>query len=148
MGVAVTFVYSDWSAAYPQFSNVTPTQINGPVLTLAQVYCRNDGGGPIDDPTMQLQALWLMVAHVAQLMYGSTTQPVSGLVGRVGSASEGSVSVSADFPQGSPNGAWFNQTQYGAMFYQLIKAVTRGRYYTRNTPYPRPGIFGGFPWFR
>lgn len=146
MGVAVTFNYSNWLVAYPQFSNVAEPQITGPVLALAEVYCRNDGGGPINDTNTQTQALGLMVAHVAQLMYGSTTQPVSPIVGRVSSASQGSVSVSADFPQGSPEAAWYNQTQYGAMFYQLIKAVTRGRYFAKTTPLSRPFIYGGRPY--
>ena len=143
MGVAVNFDYTAWTAAYPQFSNVTQTQITGPVLSLAEVYCRNDGGGPINDTNLQTQALYLMVAHVAQLMFGSTTQPLSPLVGRVDSATQGSVSVSVEFPDSNPNAAWFNQTPYGAMFFQLIKAVTRGRYFAKTTPLARPWIYGG-----
>jgi hypothetical protein len=139
MGVVVPFIYSDWAALFPQFSNLSQAQITGPVLTVAQQYNRNDGGGPVNDPGVQTQLINLMVAHVAQLLYGSTTQPVSPIVGRISNASEGSVSVAADWPT-TPSNAWFLQTQYGAMWYQMALPFRLGRYAPKVTPQLKPGV--------
>jgi uncharacterized protein DUF4054 len=133
VGVVVQFRYAAWSTLFPQFSNVSEAQIAGPVLAIAQQYSRNDGGGPVNDAGVQTQLLNLMVAHVAQLLYGSTTQPVSPLVGRVSDASEGSVSVSVEFPTNAGN-AWFLQTQYGAMWWQMALPYRLGRYIPKITP--------------
>lgn len=127
MGVQVAFNYAAWAAGYPQFSNVTQTQIIGVVLPLAEIYCRNDGGGPVSTAAIQTTLLNLMVAHVCQLMFGSTTQPLSPLVGRINSATEGSVSVGTDFPS-TPNNAWFLQTPYGAAFWQATSVYRTMRY--------------------
>ena len=146
MGVQITFDPNAWAAAYPQFSNLTSATITGVVLPLATVYCRNDGGGPICDINMQTQALWLMVAHVAQILFGSTTQNASPLVGRVTNASEGSVSVASDWPKSdSVTDAWLSQTPYGVAFLALINAVTLGFYAAKQTPLNRPYIYGGLP---
>ena len=142
MGVIVAFDYAAWAVLFPQFSNVTEPQVTGPVLTLAEQYCRNDGGGPVCNAGVQAQLLNLMVAHVAQLLYGSTTQPVSPIVGRISSAAEGSVSVAAEFPT-TPASAWFLQTQYGAMYWQLALPYRLGRYRPKITPQCQP--FNG-PW--
>ena len=143
MGVVVTFSYANWSALFPEFSNINQSQVTGPILTLAQQYCRNDGGGPICDAGLQTQLLNLMVAHVAQLLYGSTTQTVSPLVGRISDAAEGTVNVGVEMPMGeNPDVAWYMQTKYGAMFYKL-KPKT-GQYYPRVRPLPQfnPPGFG------
>ena len=144
MGVAVTFDPNAWAAAYPQFSNIASATLTGVVLPLAQVYCRNDGGGPIDDENMQTQALWLMVAHCAQILFGSTIQPLSSVVGRVSNASQGSVSVSTSWPAASSiTDAWLSQTQYGAAFLALVNSVTLGFYAAKQTPLYKPYIYGG-----
>jgi hypothetical protein len=143
MGVVVQFDYTAWSLLFPQFSNLNSAQITGPVLTLAQQYNRNDGGGPVNDLGVQTQLLNLMVAHVAQLLYGSTTQPLSPLVGRISNAGEGSVSVGADFPT-TPSNAWFVQTQFGAAWWQLALPFRLGRYIPKITPQRQ--VVGG-PWW-
>ena len=147
MGVQVTFDPAAWSAAYPQFSNISSATLTGVILPLAEVYCRNDGGGPICDTNMQTQALWLMVAHCAQLLFGSTTQPVSPVVGRISAGAEGSVNFTADWPEAkSISDAWLSQTQYGAAFLMLINSVTLGFYAAKQTPLNRPYIYGGLPY--
>lgn len=143
MGVVVTFNYTNWAALFPQFSNLTEQQVTGPVLTLAEQYCRNDGGGPVTNEALQTEMLNLMVAHVAQILYGSTTQPVAPTVGRLSSATEGSVSASFDFPT-TPTNAWFLQTPYGAAYWQLTTPFRRFRYISKITPQPQ--ITGG-PWW-
>lgn len=139
MGVQVTFVYADWAAAYPQFSTLTEPQIVGVVLPIAELYLRNDGGGPVSTAQTQTTLLWLMVAHVAQLIFGVNGQPPSGIVGRVNTATQGSVSVGADMPS-TPNSAWFNQTPWGAAFWAATAAYRTMRY----IPGPRR-IFNPWP---
>lgn len=139
MGVQVTFDYNAWLLSYPQFSTLTSEQVVGSILPIAEIYCRNDGGGPVTLATTQTVLLNMMVAHIAQLMYGADGGGASGLVGRISNASEGSVSVGTDFPT-TPNNAWFFQTPFGAMFWQATAAYRTMRYipgYTRNfNPWP------------
>lgn len=60
---------------------------------------------------------YLLVAHYAELQ-GRIDAGNSSLVGRISSASEGSVSISSDFNAGSsPTAQWLNQTPYGAEYY-------------------------------
>lgn len=137
MGVIVTFDLAQWRALFPEFSNVTDQQLTGPVWTMAQVYCRNDGGGPVCQVTVQTELLNLMVAHIAQLLYGSTTTPSTGLVGPIISATEGSVSVSAGVVYNSSN-QWFLQTKYGALFWQMALPYRLARYYPKVTQLFQP----------
>jgi len=143
MGVIVTFDYANWAALFPQFSNLTEQQVETVILPLAEQYCRNDGGGPVCDPNVQTQLINLMVAHVSQLLFGSMTQPLSPLVGRISTASEGSVSVGVEFPT-TPSSAWYLQTQYGAMYWQLVLPFRLGRYVPKITQQHQ--IFGGRGW--
>jgi hypothetical protein len=58
-------------------------------------------------------------------------------VGRVTSASEGSVSVSFDYGTPTPgSGAWFQQSQYGAAFWQATSSL-RGMRYIRGLTWIR-----------
>jgi hypothetical protein len=88
MGVQVTFDYAAWRLAFPQFNALTADQVVGTILPIAVQYNRNDGGGPVTTAQTQTQLLNLMVAHVAQLLYGPNGSGTpSGIVGRVTDAS-------------------------------------------------------------
>ena len=127
MGVIVTFDYSSFIAIYPQFAGLSQPQVMQGALPIAELYCRNDGGGPVTKAETQTTLLNLMVAHICQLMYGANGQGPAGIVGRISDASEGSVSVSADFPT-TPNNAWFLQTPFGAAFWAATAAYRTMRY--------------------
>ena len=127
MGVVITFDPVAWALLFPQFSNLNSNQLTQVILPVAEQYSANDGSGPVCNPATQTQLLNLMVAHVAQLLFGSTLQPLSPLVGRISSATEGSVSVVTDFPE-TPTTAWYNQTQYGAAWLVMsARFITSGR---------------------
>ena len=141
-----SFSYSDWIALFPQFGVTTPgytalteSQVTDVILPLAEQYCQGVLCATQNKPALQTQFLNLMVAHIAQLLFGSSNQPLSGLVGRVTDASQGSVSVSVEFPT-TPDNAWFLQTTYGALFWQLSLPFRLGRYVPKPTPQPQ---FGG-----
>lgn len=127
MGIQVEFNYATWVAIYPMFSTLTETQVVDGVLPIAEIYWRNDGTGPACTVAQQTNILGLIVAHVAQLMYGVNGQSPSGLVGRITSATEGSVSVSTDFPM-TPTNAFFMQTSFGAMFWTATSVYRTMRY--------------------
>ncbi|HHK5577008.1 TPA: DUF4054 domain-containing protein [Neisseria polysaccharea] len=69
--------------------------------------------------------LFLLVRHFAAL---NERAAQGGLVGRIASASEGSVSVSADMGAVGGNAAWYLQTLYGATYWQLTAKYRRFRY--------------------
>lgn len=69
--------------------------------------------------------LFLLVRHFAELHHRAVQ---GGLVGRISSATEGSVSVSAEMPASSAGAAWYNQTPFGASFWQLTSRYRRFRY--------------------
>lgn len=138
MGVVVQFNYASWVLLFPQFSGLSQPQVVNLILPLAEGYCRNDGGGPVTSAAMQTNLLNLMVAHIAQLFFGANGQTPSPLVGRVSSASEGSVSVQTDFPS-NPNSAWYNQTPFGAAFWALA-APTRTMRYLPGRSRAAPGM--------
>ena len=129
MGVQVNFSGSAFLALFPQFSGLTSDQLTTLVLPIAELYCRNDGGGPVSTAATQSSLLNLMVAHVATLMFPPLASPAGAVpaVGRLSSASQGSVSVALEFPQ-NPNDAWFNTTQYGSAFRAATSAYRTMRY--------------------
>lgn len=161
MGVVITFDYGKWVQLFPNFSYVSQPQAQL-YFGLAEQFCRNDGGGPVggwpglcgffnnttNDAAIQTQTnfLNLLTAHLAQLFApASTGQAPSGIVGRISSASEGSVSVAAEFPM-TANSAWFNTTVYGSAFWQASAPFRTARYIAAtpkpNNPWP---IFGAGP---
>lgn len=145
MGVKVTFDFATWQAAFPQFATLTEPQVVGVILPIAEIYNRNDGGGPVSAAATQTQLLNLMVAHVAQLLFGVNGQQPSAIVGRISNAAEGSVSVGTDYPQ-TQNSAWFNQTPFGAAWWQATAAYRTMRYIPKVTPQFYGQGYGGRRW--
>lgn len=158
MGVSVAFSYSAWVALFPEFASpggTTPVTSDQAQLYfgLATGFFRNDGGGPVRSAEVQTRLLNLLVAHIAKIMVGPQGQ--AGLVGRISDASEGSVHVGVEMPSNmSAASAWFTQTQYGLMFWQL-SAVYRTGFYLPNDRNPAqagtgfggwPGYLGGQSW--
>lgn len=152
MGVQVTFDYATWVAVYPAFAAAPTRQQVEALVPIAEIYNRNDGVNSLGSTAaMQTTLLNMMVAHVVQLMYGPNgTQPGGGgIVGRIASASEGSVSVSADWPGADASSAWFLQTEYGAMWWQATAPYRTAIYVPgprRNMNpwlYPYAGVYRG-----
>jgi hypothetical protein len=140
MGVIVAFNYANWIALFPEFASIPQATVTDQYFPLATVYHRNDGGGPVPTAALQSAYLNLMTAHIAA-RYGTIAgQAPSTLVGRIASASEGSVNVSADFPLETPSQAWFAQTKYGADYYQATRPYRTFRYRVRCGPYA--GLYG------
>lgn len=158
---AVTYSYQDWIARFPEFSQCSSQQGQAWFLRAETIFA-NDQSNP--SYAAQGEAgfktlFYMLVSHIAWLNAprdGSGNPAASGtpappIVGRINSASEGSVSVGADMggaDSGSPSQPWYMQTRYGAEFW----AATAGQRVSVpvNNPLVMPltgspiGYVGGF----
>lgn len=121
----VVFDPSAFLVRYPEFSTVNPVLL-GDYFTEATLYLDKTDSSRVQDVNQRALLLNMLVAHIAALNSGANGQSPSPLVGRVSSATEGSVNVSTEFAAAT-NGtqAWFYQTRYGASYWALT-----GRYRT------------------
>ena len=129
----VVFVPADFKAAYPAFANVTDAALQN-YFDVACLYLSNDDCSRVQDLTKRQALLYMLTAHVAQLSGALSQFGQAGPVGRISSASEGSVSASFEFPM-NPNSAWFNLTPWGAMFWAATAYLRSAVYRPRRTCY-------------
>ena len=142
----VDFDLSAFRAQYPEFAALGDAVLLR-MWDWANLYLCNHANSPVPDLGRRRVLLYLLTAHCCALWYGqtagsSTASPgagsaavavPTGQVGRVSSASEGSVSVSFDYPV-TPGGEWFTQTQYGAAFWQAVRSLIGFRYRQMRIP--------------
>lgn len=131
---AAAFNYAAWVARYPEFGAVG-AELAALYFAEAGFYLDNTDASPVPDTGMRLVLLNMLTSHVAAL--AGALEPggkPTGMVGRVSSASEGSVSVSVDSGLAPGTAAWFQQTQYGLSFWQATKNL-RSAVYVAPTPY-------------
>ena len=152
MGVQVTFNLAAWRLAFPEFSTIADAQILG-YEGMAEILHRNDGGGPVSTANSQTQLLNLVVAHIAYLFGGVNGQPAPEVVGRINSASEGSVSVGLDMGPVTNSQAWWITSRYGALYWTMTTVYRRMRYLPSGGSYAGvplggavPGIGMGWPY--
>lgn len=123
----VTFDPAAFVARYPEFAAVSPTLL-GAYFEEAALYCSNSTANPAFPDGTLPTLLNMLTAHIAWLNAprdadgnpASTGDPASPLVGRINSATEGSVTVQADIGDaaaGSPSQPWYMQTKYGAAYW-------------------------------
>lgn len=139
---AVTFDYAAWIVRFPEFVGVNQA--------LAQAYfddagfiCWNDASNPMmATDGFLLRALNYLTAHIAWLnaprdasgAIVSTGGGAPSIVGRISSASEGSVSVSTEWKgSGSPSEDWFLQTKYGTTYWLMTAGFRTMRYAAQPT---------------
>ncbi len=127
MGVAVQFNYPAWIARYPEFAAVQPATA-ALYFAEASLYHRNDGTGPVTDASQQLALLNMATAHVAKLAQAASKEG-GGIVGRITDATQGSVSVSADYGTTiSQQQAFWISTPYGASYWAATAAYRTAHY--------------------
>ena len=135
MAVAV-FDYAKWTAMFPYMAAV-PEPVAAGFFTVAELLFANDDCSPIADTDKRLVFLNYIVAHLARLAgYPAGTGP-DGMVGRVSSATEGTVSIDSDYGTVRESQAWWIQTPEGATFWQLTRPFRTARYIA-----PAPRYFG------
>jgi hypothetical protein len=114
-------------ARYPEFGSVSGAVLSA-YFAEATMYLDNTDNSRVTDIGQRTVLLNMLTAHVAALNgSGISGNGASGVVGRISSASEGSVSVSTEYAgqTSSEIKAWLRQTQYGAAF-----LAATGRYRT------------------
>jgi hypothetical protein len=158
----VVFDYAAWLAAYPEFVAVTEPRAQR-FFNEACLFCDNTPCSPVPYDSTQTptgprdQYLAMLTAHIAALNGGLNANgqlPAGqggGLVGRIQSASEGSVSISVgDLGSGDgPNAAWYYQTPYGALYWTATAQYRTWQYFLGPQPFPETNIplygIGGLP---
>jgi hypothetical protein len=145
----VAFDYAWFMRRYPELSEWVSPDVGQGYFDLATGFLAPGNSGPppasafwliwscgdrpqgmsvfIDIPQRQL-LLGLLTAHIAKLFAPINGVPSPDFVGRLASASEGSVSTSFDFPGVTPNSAWYMQTKYGAMYWAMTARYRSMRY--------------------
>ncbi|HEY6030504.1 MAG TPA: DUF4054 domain-containing protein [Gaiellaceae bacterium] len=126
MGVTVAFSFDAFVAQFPEMEPIGATLAQN-YWTIATMMHANDGSGPIGNPAQQSSLLNMLTAHLAQLFAprdpagnpAASGAPSPQIVGRISSASEGSVSVQTEALQGftTAQASWLSQTKYGALYW-------------------------------
>ena len=142
----VDFDYALWAARYPDLAGSVGAPLAGAYWSEAGLYCDNTACSQVADATpggRRAMLLGMVTAHIAKLNATINGQVASDLVGRISSATEGSVTVAAqaDYPPGSAQ--WFNSTRYGAAFWAATAANRTMRYVPGPVRSMNPG---GWPW--
>ena len=122
----VAFDFPTWAASYPEFAGLPPSLIAGYFMTAGTI-CDNTPASIVTDASvggMRSVLLGVLTAHITALMKPGS----SPLVGRINSATEGSVTVQAEMAPATASSAWFMQTKYGALYWQMTSAYRTMRY--------------------
>lgn len=124
-------------AMFPEFTtayNANPDHYAALFNYRAPRFLSNDPTSPVQDVQKRLGLLNMLVAHIAYLSGALSADGQARPVGRVSDAAEGSVSASFDYaPATQNNGQWFNQSSYGAEFWQATSSLRGFRYSARPT---------------
>lgn len=146
MGAIAVFDYGLWATRYPELAAVSEPLAR---LYFAEtgVYHSNDGAGPVADADQQLTLMNMLTAHIAWLnRTDAAGQPVSPLVGRINSASEGSVSVGTELNVPPGTAQWFALSSYGFSYWNATAGYRTARYRPGPQRYFGPLYAGAGSW--
>lgn len=132
MDEVVVFDPVEFRALYPKIT-ATDAQLED-YFAMAETFLDNTKCSIVKDLKSRKRMLYLLVAHIATL----TGQAEAGnnVVGRISSATEGTVSVSLDYGNMGNNERWYMQTPWGAMYWQLTKKYRSAIYRMGIAPMP------------
>lgn len=132
MDGVVVFVIAEFRALYPTIK-ATDAQLEMH-FKFAVWLLGNDKCSLVKDLEMRKYFLYLLVAHMATL--DQQADEGSPVVGRVSSATEGTVSIGLDYGEMNDNARWYLQTPYGAKYWQMIKRFRSMLYRLGKAPMP------------
>ena len=112
----VVFDPAEFRALYPTLAHFTDTQLNF-YFAKAELKVDNSESSCIPGHIRKI-LLYLLVAHFAELQ-ARVEEGNSGLVGRISSATEGSVGASVAYDVKGDQAQWYSQTPYGAEFWAM-----------------------------
>ena len=130
---AVVFNSAAFKARYPEFAAVRDPLLSA-CFDEAGLYLSNADNSPVRNLTRRSVLLNMLTAHIAALGGALSSDGQPRPVGRISSATEGSVSASMEY-LAPGSSAWFAQTQYGAAFWQATSSLRGFRYIPRPTRY-------------
>lgn len=141
----VSFDYSFFQRRYPDLAHWVSPDMGQMYFDLATLYLDPSDGGasgyvqgygptgcyavgnPVRNVAQRQILLGLLTAHIATLQAPLNGQASPATVGRVSSATEGSVSVSFDLPS-MPGAEWFGLTKWGQLAWQAMAPYRTARY--------------------
>ena len=130
---SVVFDPAAFKARYPEFAAVADPTLAA-CFDEAGLYLSNADNSPVQNLTRRAVLLNMLTAHIAALGGALSSDGQPRPVGRVSSATEGSVSAAFEGPP--PGSAqWFQQSQYGAAFWQATSGLRGFRYLAQPTRY-------------
>ncbi len=128
----VTLDIPKFRAVFPEFSDVTDVQLQF-LFDEATDYLNNTEYSPVQEYGKRERLLYLLMTHLAYLRYGYGTGEDkvggTGLVGRIASATEGSVTASIELGAMPGGTAWYQLSPYGLAFWQATKFLRMAKYY-------------------
>lgn len=142
MSGVVSFDYGVWAMRYPELAGSVVQPLAALYFAEATLYCDNTACSPIEDLGVRALLLNMATAHVAALNAPVNGQAPSPLVGRINSATQGSVTVQAqnDYPPGTVQ--WWQATRYGAAFWAATQQYRTARYVPGHKRSMQPYIGG------
>ncbi len=130
---AVVFDPTAFKARYPEFAAVADATLTA-CFNEAGLYLSNADNSPVQNITRRATLFNMLTAHVAYLGGLLSADGMPRPVGRLSQAGEGSVSAAFEGPP--PGSAqWFQQSQYGASFWQATSSLRGFRYLAQPTRY-------------
>ena len=123
MGI-VLFDAAAFRMRYPEMDQAADGQMEM-WFTQAESIVNNTECSIVTNLKEREMLLMLLMRHFSAL---DERAAQGGLVGRISSATEGSVSVGADMGDVSGNAAWYIQTPWGASYWQITAKYRRFRY--------------------
>lgn len=129
----VTFDPAAFKLAFPEFEQVPDARLTAIFNMVTATTIDNTDASIVTDVPARSALIDLLVAHMLTL-YGYTAiggqiVPGHGVVGRVSSATEGTVSTSLEYrAAATATEAWYNQTPYGAQYWAFTAQYRSFRY--------------------
>lgn len=142
----VQFDNSEFIAVWPEFTGIASGR-NQVAFNFATLLLNNSCGSVVDDANIRMGLLYLLTAHVGFLINGTNDgagkiTPPYQVVGRLASATEGSVSAATEYSsQISQSEAFYIQSKYGALYWQITSVYRTMHYVGAPTSGPNgPGF--------
>jgi hypothetical protein len=129
--MSVVFNYSTWALRFPALAANVPETLAQLYFNEACQYCDNTGCSLVTDDSIGGQRetfLNLITAHIATLNSGTAAQPATGIVGRINSATEGTVTVQLENKYQEGTAQWWQQTQPGSSYWAMSNQYRNALY--------------------
>jgi hypothetical protein len=123
----VSFNAAAFTQAFPAFATIPAVVLNNN-FNLATLQLDNSCNSVVQDVGIRTSLFNLLVAHITALLNGINGEPPNGTVGRVGNATQGSVSATFDYVSESESASYYAQTPWGAQFWASTVSYRNGRY--------------------